>query len=341
MELFISLLFLIPLVLFIWIEVVVYRHYLKAIADNPDKQTRSTLIWAAKSLLGALPPALLIILIVFLTQNMIQSLRGVMTYVDLLTAFIQLSLAIGIPLGLLWGISRSANRDRKKPMAENSHSKLASTVIMLIKIFLSLLFILLLIEALFFQGVGFEILGYLAFGWVPILFERVSQLFLDWKAVSAAGALGILLIAFHVFMNWRKNFWKVSWTAGLAGVMMLVFLSGYTFIGATRHTAGVIQEPIVQYKSFRAYDSDTKSNLHNLYLACKAYWSDHGPDQSCDRQIASGTTYGYLQSRDVRIEATGVENNFRALATNINSKKWFWMDKLGAINPITPSKEKS
>ncbi len=30
-----------------------------------------------------------------------------------------------------------------------------------------------------------------------------------------------------------------------------------------------------QYKA-RAYDSDVKSNMHNIYLACKAYWADSG-----------------------------------------------------------------
>ncbi|MBT5985787.1 MAG: prepilin-type N-terminal cleavage/methylation domain-containing protein, partial [Nitrospina sp.] len=35
-----------------------------------------------------------------------------------------------------------------------------------------------------------------------------------------------------------------------------------------------------QYKA-RAYDTASKSDLHNIYLACKAYWSDNGSDQSC------------------------------------------------------------
>lgn len=342
MELFISLSFLIPLVSFIWIEVVVYRNYLKAVADIPHKQIRSTLIWVAKSLLGALPPYLLTILIKILADfTHPPNYWKAISNQEIVAAFIGLSLAIGIPLGLLWGISRAANKDRKNSIAENLPSTLASTVIMLIKIFLSLLFILLLIEAIFSQGVGFEIFAYLAFGWASVLGEQIAQLFTHWKAVSIIVALSVLiLIVFHGFMNWSKGFWKVRWTAGLAGVVTLVFLSGYAFIGSTRHTVGITQEPIVHKTSGR-YDLDTKSNLHNVYLACKAYWSDHGPDQSCNREIASGTTYGYVQSSAVRIQATGGEEEFRALATNINSEKWFWMDKLGTIQPLTPSKRKS
>jgi len=331
MELFSALLLLIPLGLFIWIEVVFYQYYLKTVEQNPDKQIRWTVIWAFKTLLGAVPPALLIILIVF-------NIRGIWTYVDLLTGFIGLSLAIGVPLGLLWGVSRGAYRNHQKSNAENPYKSLGSVVIALFITFLFLLFVLLLIEALFFQGIGLEILAYLAFGWAPILFEQVSRLFQYWKVISMAI---LALFAFHGFMHWRKGFWKVSWTAGLAGTVFLIFLSGFAFIGATRHTAGVIQEPIVLKLSGRAYDSDTKSNLHNVYLACKAYWSDHGPDRSCNREIASGTTYGYVQSSAVRIQATGGEKEFRALATNINSEKWFWVDPLGTIRLITPSKRKS
>jgi hypothetical protein len=350
MELFSALLLLIPLGLFIWIEVVFYRNYLKSVEQNPDQQTRLTVIWAFKTLLGTLPPALLTILIAF-------NIRGISSaYLDLLTGFIALSLAIGVPLGLLWGVSRGGYRNYQKTKAENQDRALGSVAITLFKTFLVVVFvfvfILSLIEALFNQGIILEILVYLSFGWVPILFQNVAQLFTHWKTVSIIGALSVLiLIVFHWVMNWSysknpqpsgqgKNYWKVSWTAGLAGVVMVVFLSGYAFIGATRHAAGVIQEPIVHKLSGRAYDSDTKSNLHNVYLACKAYWADHGGEKSCDRPVFTLTTYGYIQSQDVRIEASGREKDFRGLATNINTDKWFWMDKLGSIQPFTPSKEK-
>ena len=350
MELFSALLLLIPLGLFIWIEVVFYQYYLKAVEQNPDQQTRLTVIWAFKTLLGTLPPALLTILIAF-------NIRGISSaYLDLLTGFIALSLAIGVPLGLLWGVSRGGYRNYQKTKAENQDRALGSVAITLFKTFLVvvfvLVFILSLIEALFNQGIILEILVYLSFGWVPILFQNVAQLFTHWKTVSIIGALSVLiLIVFHWVMNWSysknpqpsgqgKNYWKVSWTAGLAGTVVLIFLSGYAFIGATRHAAGVIQEPIVHYQR-GAYDSDSKANLHNVYLACKAYWADNGPNNLCNMEIARQTTYGYIQSRNVRIDATGGEKDFRAVATNINTKRWFLIDPEGTIQPFTPSKEKS
>ena len=61
-----------------------------------------------------------------------------------------------------------------------------------------------------------------------------------------------------------------------------------------------------QYKA-RAYDSDVKSNLHNLYLACKAYWADSGSGVSCTPTIANGTAYGYIQSAAVTVAGTGNE----------------------------------
>ena len=350
MELLISLSFLIPPGLFIWIEVLVYRNYLKAVEDNP---IRATLFWAVKSLLGAFPSGLLIMLIEFpvvmaFLRNY-DEFSSFMSYQRGITAFISLSLILGVPLGLLWGVSRGAYRNYRKSMAENPDQSLDHIEKMSFKIFMAVLPVFLLISSSLFQGAGFEVFAYLLLGWAPILFEQASKLFQYWKT----GSMAILvLIAFHGLMNWHysktpqplaqhKNSWKVRWTAGLAGIVVLIFLSGYAFIGATRHTIKITQQPIVHYKSGRAYDSDTKSNLHNVYLACKAYWSDHGPDQSCNREIASGTTYGYVQSSAVRIQATGGEEEFRALATNINSEKWFWMDKLGTIQPLTPSKRKS
>ncbi len=32
--------------------------------------------------------------------------------------------------------------------------------------------------------------------------------------------------------------------------------------------------------TFTALDSEAKGNLHNIFLACKAYWADQGPADS-------------------------------------------------------------
>ena len=89
-----------------------------------------------------------------------------------------------------------------------------------------------------------------------------------------------------------------------------------------------------QYKA-RAYDADVKSNIHNIYLACKAYWADSGSGVSCTTTIATLTTYGYIQSRDVQWQsAAGVETAWAGAAFNTNNTlKTFTVDSLGAITP--------
>ncbi len=89
-----------------------------------------------------------------------------------------------------------------------------------------------------------------------------------------------------------------------------------------------------QYKA-RAYDSDVKSNIHNMYLACKAYWADSGSGVSCTSTIALLTTYGYIQSQDVQwATATGVETAWVGTAYNTNNTiKTFTVNSLGAITP--------
>ena len=91
----------------------------------------------------------------------------------------------------------------------------------------------------------------------------------------------------------------------------------------------------------RAFSSDTKANLHNVYLACKSYWSDQGPDQSCNREIASATTYGYIQSQEVKIHGSGTENDFCAFAWHLGNREIFTMNTLGTISSQTEAFSKN
>lgn len=87
----------------------------------------------------------------------------------------------------------------------------------------------------------------------------------------------------------------------------------------------------VQYKA-RAYDADTKSHLHSVFLACKSYWGDNGTVPDCTVAIASGTSYGYQQTTNISISATGGEIAFTASASHAQSTNTYTMDSLGAIN---------
>ncbi len=85
-----------------------------------------------------------------------------------------------------------------------------------------------------------------------------------------------------------------------------------------------------QYKS-RAYDSDAKSNLHNVYIACKAYWADEGSSSNCTSTYYTSTTYGYIQSADVSVSASGVDWAFTATGQNTNSTNSYSINQQGTI----------
>jgi prepilin-type N-terminal cleavage/methylation domain-containing protein len=88
-----------------------------------------------------------------------------------------------------------------------------------------------------------------------------------------------------------------------------------------------------QYKS-RAYDSDAKANLHNIYLACKAYWADSGSQATCNSAQYTLTTYGYIQSQHVSVSASGTETSFDGTGQNTNSTNSFSLNSLGSINRL-------
>jgi len=88
-----------------------------------------------------------------------------------------------------------------------------------------------------------------------------------------------------------------------------------------------------QYKS-RAYDSDAKANLHNIYIACKAYWGDSGSSANCISTYYTTTTYGYIQSAAVSVNASGVDWSFTGVAQNTNSTNSYSIDQKGTISRL-------
>ena len=61
-----------------------------------------------------------------------------------------------------------------------------------------------------------------------------------------------------------------------------------------------------KYKA-RGYETASKADLHNIYLACKAYWSDSGSDQNYSATEAGGVDYGFSSSPGVVVSASGTE----------------------------------
>jgi len=94
---------------------------------------------------------------------------------------------------------------------------------------------------------------------------------------------------------------------------------------------------IPQFNAYkkRAYDSDSKSHLHHMYMSCKAYWGDEGATKSCTHTliIGAGVTYGYVTAPDIIITATGGELAWSASAQNTNSTATFSIDQDGLVTP--------
>ena len=87
------------------------------------------------------------------------------------------------------------------------------------------------------------------------------------------------------------------------------------------------------YKN-RAYQSDAKGNLHNIYLACKAYWADNVGTDACTTALAAGTTYGWVGSNGVAVLIpVGLEATFSATAQHGSdaSNTVYTMDQNGNI----------
>ncbi|MFQ5450975.1 MAG: type IV pilin protein [Nitrospinaceae bacterium] len=87
-----------------------------------------------------------------------------------------------------------------------------------------------------------------------------------------------------------------------------------------------------QYKT-RAYDSDAKANLHNLYLSCKAYWGDNTSTSNCALATAKQASYGFIQSSNVTVAiTTATESGFTATGTHASGSGTFTIDSAGNIS---------
>jgi prepilin-type N-terminal cleavage/methylation domain-containing protein len=96
--------------------------------------------------------------------------------------------------------------------------------------------------------------------------------------------------------------------------------------------AAIAIPQFTQYKE-RTYNSNSKADLHNIYLACKAYWSDNTSSAACSRAAVAEATYGYNQGENVTIAITNAnESDFSATAQHSSSNTIFTIDSSGNIN---------
>ena len=95
--------------------------------------------------------------------------------------------------------------------------------------------------------------------------------------------------------------------------------------------AAIAVPVFAQYKA-RAYDAHAKSELHNIFVACKAYWVDNGPANSCTVAAIGTTTYNYIQSSDVTVTLSGNESTLSGTATSIQTGNTYSLNPQGNIS---------
>lgn len=78
-------------------------------------------------------------------------------------------------------------------------------------------------------------------------------------------------------------------------------------------------------------NQSVKSDLHNLFLGCNAFWQDTGNKNKCTLQDIKGPNIGFIQTSSYKISFFGDKDSFRAEVVDPNTKEKMWIDHRGNI----------
>ena len=91
-----------------------------------------------------------------------------------------------------------------------------------------------------------------------------------------------------------------------------------------------IAVPQFNQYNLRMYNNDAKTNLQNIYLACKEYWADNAGSDPCSIDIAKQEPYGFHASTNVVVTVTpgkDIETGFEATAKHNASNTIYTIDE--------------